>query len=152
MVIKAKYTHTNLIAKDWERLATFYENVFGCIRIFPRRDLSGKWIDDATSLSNVNIKGIHLRLPGYGDTGPTLEIFQYNEKAEWKKAEINQYGFAHISFGVENVEQAVEILRREGGSLVGKIITTEISGTGIITFVYARDPEGNIIELQKWNK
>ena len=147
-----KFTHTNLIAKDWERLAAFYEKVFGCIRILPERDLSGKWIDDATALLNVNIKGIHLRLPGYGDTGPTLEIFQYNKKADWKKAGINQFGFAHIAFAVDNIEQAVNGLIKEGGSLVGKITTTNIRGAGTITFVYARDPEGNIIELQKWNK
>jgi hypothetical protein len=79
-----KFTQTNLIAKDWERLARFYENVFGCIRLLPERNLSDKWINDATSLSDISIKGVHLRLPGYGDTGPILEIFQYNKTTEWE--------------------------------------------------------------------
>jgi hypothetical protein len=35
---------------------------------------------------------------------------------------------------------------------VGEIVTTNIQDAGSITFVYARDPEGNIIELQKWHK
>ena len=42
------------------------------------RDLSGEWLDRATGLKNAHIKGIHLRLPGYGEGGPTLEIFQYD--------------------------------------------------------------------------
>jgi len=36
-----KYTHTNLIAKDWKRLLAFYQEVFGCIPVLPERDLSG---------------------------------------------------------------------------------------------------------------
>jgi len=31
-----------------------------------------------------------------------------------------------------------------------EIIDAEIEGVGKITVVYARDPEGNIIEIQKW--
>ena len=152
MEFKVKYVHTNLIAKDWEKLATFYEKVFGCVRILPKRNLSGKWIDDATSLSNVNIKGIHLRLPGYSDIGPTLEIFQYNKSIDKEKPEINQFGMAHIAFAVDDVERVVEDLIREGGSLLGKIVNTDIEGAGNITFAYTRDPEGNIIEIQKWNE
>ncbi len=148
---KVKYVHTNLIAKDWEKLATFYERVFGCIRVPPERDLSGKWIDDATSLSNVNIKGIHLRLPGYGDIGPTLEIFQYKKSIDEKKIEVNQHGIAHIAFAVDDVEQIIIDLIKEGGSLLGKVVTTDIEDAGNITFAYTKDPEGNIVEIQKWN-
>ena len=31
MTISAKYTHTNLVARDWKKLARFYEEVFGCL-------------------------------------------------------------------------------------------------------------------------
>jgi len=30
-----------------------------------------------TSLQNAHLSGVHLRLLGYGDDGPTLEIFSY---------------------------------------------------------------------------
>jgi len=30
MPIRAEYVHTNLIARDWERLVRFYSEVFGC--------------------------------------------------------------------------------------------------------------------------
>jgi predicted enzyme related to lactoylglutathione lyase len=39
--MKAQYKHTNIIAKDWERLAKFYEDAFGCVRVPPERHLSG---------------------------------------------------------------------------------------------------------------
>jgi hypothetical protein len=31
-----------------------------------------------------------------------------------------------------------------------KIATTEVGGVGFLQVIYARDPEGNIVELQKW--
>jgi hypothetical protein len=34
--------------------------------------------------------------------------------------------------------------------MVGEIVTREIPGAGRITFAYVRDPEGNIVELQRW--
>jgi len=30
-----KYTHTNLVARDWRRLADFYIKVFGCTPVPP---------------------------------------------------------------------------------------------------------------------
>ena len=38
-----------------------------------------------------------------------------------------------------------------GGGTVGKIAVTEVDGVGVLRVVYARDPEGNIVELQKWS-
>lgn len=35
----------------------------------PERDLKGKWLDELTGLFETKIKGIHLRLPGYDDSG-----------------------------------------------------------------------------------
>jgi predicted enzyme related to lactoylglutathione lyase len=33
--MRARYAHTKLIARDWQRLARFYERVFGCVRVPP---------------------------------------------------------------------------------------------------------------------
>jgi hypothetical protein len=46
--MRAKYVHTNLIAKDWKKLATFYERLFGCVPVPPERDLSGQWLEALT--------------------------------------------------------------------------------------------------------
>ena len=35
--------------------------------------------------------------------------------------------------------------------MLGEIAKIEISGVGVLTIAYARDPEGNIIEVQNWN-
>ena len=38
----------------------------------------------------------------------------------------------------------------EGGSSIGKVVTTQVPNRGLLTEVYATDPEGNIIELQHY--
>jgi len=150
MAIDIKYVHTNLVAHDWRRLARFYIKVFGCKRKPPERNLRGKWLDKATSLEGAHIHGIHLKLPGCGVDGPTLEIFQYTKMSQRGESAVNRPGFGHIAFSVKNVSRALERVVRHGGGSVGGVVATEIDGVGHINFVYARDPEGNIIELQKW--
>jgi len=45
---------------------------------------------------------------------------------------------------------AYDTVLAAGGRKLGDIVSVEIPGAGKITFVYAADPEGNIIELQEW--
>jgi predicted enzyme related to lactoylglutathione lyase len=151
MAINARYVHTNLIAGDWKKLVRFYRDVFGCIPRGPERDLSGEWLDRVTSLSAARLGGVHLRLPGYGDTGPMLEIFSYEDMSDKQLPMPNEPGFAHVAFAVDDVEQALETVISAGGGSVGEIATTEVDGVGSVQVVYARDPEGNIVELQKWS-
>ena len=148
----AKFVHINIISENWGKLAQFYERVFGCKCVLPERDMSGKWIEDGTGVFNAHIKGIHLRLPGYDENGPTLEIFQYNRNILGEKPKINQTGLVHIAFLVDDVESALSKVLSEGGSQLGKIVMKDIPEVGKLIFVYAKDPEGNIIELQNWEK
>jgi len=144
-----KYTHTNLVARDWRRLADFYIKVFGCTPVPPERDLSGDWLDEATGLAGAHIRGVHLRLPGHGDAGPTLEVFQYDEKMEAETPAPNRPGYGHIAFAVDDVEATKEAVISMGGGLVGDVVNVELPGVGRLEFAYMRDPEGNVIEIQK---
>jgi predicted enzyme related to lactoylglutathione lyase len=151
MPIPAKYVHTNLIARDWKGLVRFYSEVFGCEPKPPDRDMSGAWLDQLTSLQNAHLSGVHLRLPGYGDDGPTLEIFSYDELVEPELPSANQCGFGHIAFAVDDVDEALQAVIAASGSTVGNIVTTEVNRVGVLRVVYARDPEGNIVEFQSWS-
>lgn len=151
MAVGARFAHVNIVAEDWRRLAQFYEQVLGCVPVLPARDLRGKGLEMATGLPGARIRGVHLRLPGCGDLGPTLEIFQYDDQAGSPPAAINRRGLAHIAFAVDDVQVVQDAVLKAGGSSVGEIVTLPVSETGMVTFVYARDPEGNIIELQKWS-
>ncbi len=148
--MNSKFSHVNLISRNWRTLADFYIKVFGCTEKPPMRNLKGPWLDNLTGISNAHIRGIHLSLPGSISDGPTLEIFEYNENKVNNDKAINLEGFGHIAFAVEDVQQSVQLLLAHEGSLLGEVIDADIDGVGPISVVYARDPEGNIIELQKW--
>jgi predicted enzyme related to lactoylglutathione lyase len=150
MAVQAKFVHTNLIARDWRTLAAFYQHVFGCAPILPERDLSGPWLEAATNVPRAHIRGIHLRVPGYGDSGPTLEIFQYSPEGPESEQAIHRPGFAHIAFQVDDVEAARREVLAAGGHDFGRLVSTPVAGVGNITFVYVTDPENNVIELQSW--
>ncbi|NMC48757.1 MAG: VOC family protein [Desulfovibrio sp.] len=146
-----RYAHTNIIARDWRKLAAFYEQALGCMPVPPERDLSGDWLDRLTGLSGCRLRGMHLRLPGHGDTGPTLEIFSYDDMPEGPRMAPNTPGLAHLAFVVDDVATATQAFLSHGGSLVGETIVRDIPGVGRLSCVYARDPEGNMVELQRWD-
>ncbi|MEA3226733.1 MAG: VOC family protein, partial [Planctomycetota bacterium] len=116
----------------------------------PERASSGQWVERSTGVPGAEVRGIHLRLPGFGDDGPTLEIFEYNRAEKRPETAINRPGFAHMAFEVDNVETARDEVLAAGGGCVGDLVAAEITNAGTITFVYMTDPEGNIIEFQKW--
>ena len=146
-----RYAHTNLIADDWRRLADFYTQVFACEPVSSERDHQGPHIDALTGMPGARICGRHLRLPGHGERGPTLEVFQYARSAPNPGTCLNRPGFAHLAFEVPDVEQKRAEVLKWGGSDVGKLVTIDIPGAGQLTLVYMTDPEGNIIELQRWH-
>jgi catechol 2,3-dioxygenase-like lactoylglutathione lyase family enzyme len=151
MPIKAKYVHTNLTGRDWRKLARFYCEVLGCVPKPPERDLSGDWLGDLTSLEKAHLTGVHLQLPGLGDGGPTLEIFSYDQMVAGSLPVVNEPGFGHLAFLVEDVDAGLAAVLAAGGAALGRVATTEVKGVGILRVVYARDPEGNIVELQHWS-
>ena len=150
MIEGARFVHVNLVARDWRRLAAFYEQVFGCEQVGPERDLSGAWLEDGTGLPGAAIRGVHLRLPGAGPDGPTVEIFQYEDLHEGTATAVNRPGWGHIGFAVQDVPEARREVLEAGGGEVGETVTLEVPGVGQVTFAYLTDPEGNIVELQNW--
>lgn len=148
MIAGARYAHTNLIARDWRSLAGFYERVFGCVPVPPERDYAGAELEALTSIPGASLAGVHLRLPGAGDDGPTLEIFEYRSGMPESAPSVDRPGFAHVAFAVSSVREAVDEVVAAGGSAVGEIVTFILATGTEVTAAYVRDPEGNVIELQ----
>ena len=150
MIAGARYVHTNLIARDWRTLAAFYESVLGCVPVPPERDYSGSVFDAGTGVKGARLTGMHLRMPGEGEAGPTLEIFNYSTLVEAPRPAVNRPGFCHICFAVDSVEEARAEFLANGGSTIGEVVTLTTSAGSKVTWCYVADPEGNIVELQRW--
>jgi len=148
MIAGARYGHTNLIARDWRRLATFYQELFGCVLVPPERDYAGADLEAGTGVAGSTLRGVHLRLPGHGPEGPTLEIYSYSVTAEGPAPAVNRPGFGHICFIVDSVEAARLAILAAGGWKVGEVVTLSPRPGLHLTWCYVTDPEGNILELQ----
>ena len=70
-----RYDHINIGARNVERLADFYEQVFGCCRLSEGARMSGALMARGMGLQSAEVHGIWMRLPGHGDEGPVLELF-----------------------------------------------------------------------------
>lgn len=152
MVQRARFAHVNIVARDWQRLAQFYENALGCVPLTPERDYRGRDLDRGTGLDGARLQGLHMRLPGFeGNNAPTLEIYQYDPAGADPPRSVNRIGFGHICFQVSNVQQARDEILAKGGEAVGEVVTLSPSNQASVTWCYVRDPEGNIIELQRWS-
>lgn len=145
-----KYAHTNIVATDWRRLSDFYINVFGCVPAGPTRRLTGPDVAAGTGLKSPSIEGIHLSFPGQAEAGPTLEIFQYRETRHEAERLANSRGLTHLAFEVSDLEETCSKVIRNGGWMLGRLASCKVDGVGICTFIYVRDPDRNIIELQGW--
>lgn len=151
MIEGARYVHTNLVARDWRALVDFYTRLFGCELVPPLRDDSGPLLEAGTGVPGAKMAGAHLRLPGHGERGPTLEIYAYTPHVEGGRAAANRLGYGHVAFEVGSVEEARREVLANGGRPVGEVVTLERPGGMRVTWCYVTDPEGNIVELQSWS-
>ena len=148
---KIRYAHVNIIAEDWRELMRFYVEVFACEPVGSERDHHGQHTDDLTGIQDVRVVGQHLRVPGHGKNGPTIEIFTFDPQLPSPEPAIHRPGFAHIAFEVDDLRGVRQQILDWGGKDYGKEITIEISEAGKLTLIYMTDPEGNIVELQHWH-
>jgi catechol 2,3-dioxygenase-like lactoylglutathione lyase family enzyme len=147
----ARFGHLNVVAEDWRRLATFYTDVFGCELVPPERDYAGDDLSRGTGLSGAALRGVHLRLPGGGPNGPTVEIYSYTRNEPRLPPAANRLGWMHIAFAVDSVAAARDRVTEAGGSAIGDVVTLTTADGRHVTWCYVTDPEGNIIELQAWS-
>jgi len=147
-----RFSHTNIVTRDPERLAAFYTEVFGCEQSGPARELVGEWLGRGMGLPGARVHGYHLALPGLeGDHVPTLEVFSLDEIRP-TDTDVTQAGLMHISFAVDDIKDTIERFLAAGGSMQGELSHADVDGVGSAEFAYMRDPDGNIVELQQWGQ
>lgn len=151
MVRGARYVHTNLVARDWRRLAHWYETHLGCVPVPPERHYAGPELEAGTGVPGSTLEGVHLRLPGVAGGDLTIEIYSYSVMLDTPPPAVNRPGFSHLAFEVESVAEARAELLAAGGRAVGDIVTLTTSAGRNVTWCYVTDPEGNILELQSWD-
>lgn len=145
-----KYVYTNIICKDYRKLADFYIGVFECEQDGEEFEIDSEWLVRGVQVKDAKLKGVNLKLPGNSENGPTMELLQYTEMEKRPESIVaNRQGYGHIAFKVDDIESVLAKAIDNGGKEFGEIVKNELENE-ILTFVYITDPEGNIVELMKF--
>lgn len=144
-----KSVRTKIIAKDCRQLAKFYMSVFHCTPISLECGISGKWLDKVSAIDDVDIRKICFGLPDHKDE-PVFEISECSTNNKSKNEPVINH--QELSFYVDSVEAVLANLMANGGEQLGGVMVEKYEGIGTLKVAYACDPEGNIIEIQNWQK
>ena len=144
------FDHVCIVAKDIEKLATFYTDCLG-FKITRRVDINGPWIDRTVKLSGVSAHVIYLELPA----GPRLELIHFIAPQTSRPnglGESNTPGLRHLAFKVSSIEDATARLGPAGVHFFSDVQSVPLDqvnyGNGIQKrLIYFQDPEGNLLEL-----
>jgi catechol 2,3-dioxygenase-like lactoylglutathione lyase family enzyme len=139
--VKARsFSHTGITVSNFSRAVRFYWDVFGC----PLVGVADTPPERVRAFFGV--QGDHprckigwVRVPG----GATLEIFGFEPQLPPGSVLWNQVGLTHISFNVRDTARWYDYLVEKG---VACVTRPERSPRGH-TFFFARDFDGNLIEL-----
>ncbi|MGO6999771.1 VOC family protein [Rhizobium leguminosarum] len=141
-----RLAHINLVAREAEALAAFYVNVLRCEHLRAPKVLSGEKVSRGNGIANSEIYSIWLKFPELDR--PFLEIHEHKVTYDRNQPRVNEPGFGHLSFQIQDISSVLSEIIRAGGAQIGEI--TDF-GTADKPFLiaYARDPEGNLLELEQ---
>lgn len=143
---ESSFVHVGITVADIDRSVEFYSKYFGF-----KVELSGQFPD-----SFFDAKPTLYRLkPGAGSkialiTSPdgfTIELFQFFDQTPFKAAQWNTPGYHHICLKVEDVNAKYREMKADG---VEFYFEPDYKGDPENNeyWVFLKDPDGNMIELQ----
>ncbi len=134
------FSHVGITVRDFNTFVRFYWDVFGC----PLVGVADTPPERVKAFFGVNAPAPSckigwIRVPG----GAVLEIFHFEPQQPANEVPWNRVGQTHFSFNVRNTQKWHDYLAGKGVEIVSK---PERSPRGH-TFFFARDCDGNLIEL-----
>lgn len=141
-----KLAHINLVARNAESLAAFYMNVLKCELLRAPKMLCGEKVSRGNGLFNSEIYTIWLKFPEL--ERPFLEIHEHTVTHQRDQPKVNEPGFGHLSFQMEDISGTLSKIIQAGGAQIGQITDFGTPDKPYL-IAYARDPEGNVLELEQ---
>ena len=134
------FSHVGVTVSSFERFVQFYSDVFGCRLVGvaetpPERVRSFFAVDSPMPRCRIG----WVRVPG----GAILEIFEFDPRLDAVAIPWNRVGLTHFSFNVRNTQRWYDYLVKRGVECISR---PERSPRGH-TFFFARDFDGNLIEM-----
>lgn len=136
-----RLTHFGICVRDLGRSVRFYCGALG-FREVGRLDVGDEATARILEVEGVRLELVYLELDGW-----RIELLHYaspGHQGSGERRAMNALGLTHLSFAVEDLDQAAEAIQRHGGRILPDTRATFRSGNrGLFTL----DPDGTRIEL-----
>jgi catechol 2,3-dioxygenase-like lactoylglutathione lyase family enzyme len=141
-----RLAHINLVARDAEALAAFYVSVMKCDVLRKPTTLSGEKVSRGNGLPNSEIRSLWLKF--HDLERPFLEIHEHAVTHHRGQPRVNEPGFGHLAFQTDDINDALSSIIQAGGVQIGQVTDFGMAERPHL-IAYARDPEGNVIEIEQ---
>lgn len=141
-----RLAHINLVARNAEALSAFYVNVMKCHIFREPKTLSGEIVSQGNGLPNSEIHSIWLKFPEMDQ--PFLEIHEHSISHQRDQPKVNEPGFGHLAFQMDDIASTLASIIKAGGAQIGQVTDFGTPERPYL-IAYARDPEGNVLELEQ---
>ena len=133
--------HTGIVVQDMEKSLHFWRDVMGLKITVDFRE-KGAFIDTVQGLSGVDLRMIKLTAPD----GSMIELLQdaAHPMPAAKQNRLCDRGIRHVAFTVADIETSWTRLNEAGCEVLSAPVA---SPDGKVRLFFARDPEGNLMEL-----
>ena len=135
------FRHTGIVVRNLDQAVAFYEALG--FKTWKRELEQGQFLETVVGLKNVRVETAKLNAP----CGALLELLEYHShpvQMEISPQPSNKLGCSHIALTVGSIDEALECVQNQGGSLVNPPSTVP---HGKVRVAYCHDPEGNLMEF-----
>ena len=140
MTIK-RMDNVGIVVEDLDAAIAFFSELG--LDLEGRAPVEGDWADGVTGLRNMRVEIAMMRTP---DGHSRLEISRFLAPpvvADHRNDPVNALGYLRVMFAVEDIDDTLARLRRQGAELVGEVVQYE----DVYRLCYIRGPEGLLIGL-----
>ena len=133
--------HASITTADINRLSTFYEDHFGFSRVYESEWDGGAPVADAIyGLRDTSVRMVMLR---HGETFLELFDFRRPQRERGDDRSVAMPGYTHIAVITDDLDADYDRLLAAGVTFH----CPPQDAPGLCRATYARDPDGNIVEL-----
>jgi catechol 2,3-dioxygenase-like lactoylglutathione lyase family enzyme len=140
MTVK-RMDNVGIVVEDLDAAIEFFAELG--LELEGRAPVEGNWADGVTGLREMRVEIAMMRTP---DGHSRLEISRFLAPpviADHRNAPVNALGYLRVMFAVEDLDDVLTRLGKQGAKLVGEVVQYE----EMYRLCYIRGPEGILIGL-----
>lgn len=133
--------NVGIVVESLDKVISFFTEIG--LRLEGRMMVEGEWAGRVTGLGNQSVEVAMMVTP---DGHSRLELSQFFDPptiSDHRKAAVNSLGYLRIMFRVDNLDELLVRLKKQGAELLGEVVNYE----DVYKICYIRGAEGLLVGL-----